>query len=112
MKVIRNSVVALKYEVLDGRGEVVERGHEPMVYLHGGHGGIFPKVEEALADKAAGEKVRVRLAPEDAFGPRDPGLVRVEPRSRFRGKVKLGIDRKSTRLNSSHMPVSRMPSSA
>ena len=36
MKVIRNSVVALKYEVLDGRGEVVERGHEPIVYLHGG----------------------------------------------------------------------------
>ena len=60
MKVIRNSVVALKYEVLDGNGEVVERGHEPIVYLHGGHGGIFPKVEEALADKAAGERLRVR----------------------------------------------------
>ena len=25
---------------------------------------------------------------------------------------KMGVDRKSTRLNSSHMPVSRMPSSA
>ena len=91
MKVIRNSVVALKYEVLDGRGEVVERGHEPLVYLHGGHGGIFPKVEEALADKEAGERVRVRLAPEDAFGPRDPSLVRMEPRNRFRGKVKVGM---------------------
>ena len=26
--------------------------------------------------------------------------------------VELGIDRKSTRLNSSHIPLSRMPSSA
>jgi FKBP-type peptidyl-prolyl cis-trans isomerase SlyD len=91
MKVIRHSVVALKYEVLDGRGEVVERGPEPLVYLHGGHGGIFPKVEEALIHREAGERVRVRLAPEDAFGPRDPALVRVEPRSRFRGKVKVGM---------------------
>ena len=91
MKVIRNSVVALKYEVLDGQGEVVERGQEPMVYLHGGHGGIFPKVEEALGDRETGERVRVRLAPEDAFGPRDPDLVRIEPRSKFRGKVKVGM---------------------
>jgi FKBP-type peptidyl-prolyl cis-trans isomerase SlyD len=91
MKVIRNSVVALRYEVLDARGEVVERGHEPLVYLHGGHGGIFPKVEAALADKETGERVRVRLAPEDAFGPRDPELVRAEPRSQFRGKLKVGM---------------------
>jgi FKBP-type peptidyl-prolyl cis-trans isomerase SlyD len=90
MKVIRNSVVALKYEVLDGRGEVVDRGQD-LVYLHGGHGGIFPKVEEALADKETGERVRVRLEPDDAFGSRDPGLVRVEPRSRLRGQVKVGM---------------------
>ena len=59
MKIIRNSVVTLKYEVRDSRGEVVERGQEPLVYLHGGHGGIFPKVEAALADKAAGDRLRV-----------------------------------------------------
>jgi FKBP-type peptidyl-prolyl cis-trans isomerase SlyD len=91
MKIIRNSVVTLKYEVRNGRGEVVERAQEPLVYLHGGHGGLFPKVEAALADKAAGDRLRVDLAPEDAFGPRDPGLVRIEPRSRFKSKVKAGM---------------------
>jgi len=107
MKVIRNSVVALKYEVLDGRGEVIERSREPLVYLHGGHGGIFPKVEEALADREAGEKVRVRLAPEDAFGPRDPGLVRVEPRGRFRSKVKVGMQVRGEAAHDGHShPVS------
>ena len=91
MKIIRNSVVTLKYEVRDSRGEVVERGQEPLVYLHGGHGGLFPKVEAALADKAAGDRLLVGLAPEDAFGPRDPRLLRTEPRSRFKAKVKAGM---------------------
>ena len=51
MKVMMNSVAALKYEVLDARGDVVEQGHEPLVDLHGG---ILPKVEEALADRGGG----------------------------------------------------------
>ena len=55
MKIIKNSVVTLKYEVFDGQGSLLERGSEPLVYLHGGYGGIFPKVEEALAGKDAGE---------------------------------------------------------
>jgi FKBP-type peptidyl-prolyl cis-trans isomerase SlyD len=91
MKIIKNSVVTLKYEVFDGQGSLLERGGEPLVYLHGGYGGIFPKVEEALAGKAAGERARVKLAPEDAFGVHDPELVRTEPRSRFQGKVKVGM---------------------
>ena len=32
-------------------------------------------------------------------------LVKIEPKA-------IGVDRKSTRLNSSHIPLSRMPSSA
>ena len=91
MKIIKNSVVALKYEVFDERGGLVERGSEPLVYLHGGYGGLFPKLEDALAGKEAGERLRVTLPPDDAFGPQDPALVRTEPRSRFKGKVKVGM---------------------
>jgi FKBP-type peptidyl-prolyl cis-trans isomerase SlyD len=91
LKIIRNSVVALKYEVFDARGELVERGKSPYYYLHGGYQGIFPRVEEALGGKDVGEKVRVRLGPADAFGERDPALVRVEPRAKFAGKPKVGM---------------------
>lgn len=91
MRIIRNSVVALKYEVFDAKGELVERGKSPYYYLHGGYQGIFPRVEEALAGKDVGGKVRVRLAPADAFGERDPALVRVEPRAKFAGKPKVGM---------------------
>ena len=38
-------------------------------------------------------------------------LIRVDPAA-GRVKWRLGIDRKSTRLNSSHVSLSRMPSSA
>jgi FKBP-type peptidyl-prolyl cis-trans isomerase SlyD len=91
VRIIRNSVVALKFEVFDGAGQLVERGSAPYWYLHGGYQGIFPRVEEALAGRDVGEKVRVRLAPADGFGERDPALVRIEPRARFPGKVKIGM---------------------
>jgi len=91
VKIIRNSVVALKFEMLDAKGALVERGKSPYYYLHGGYQGIFPRVEEALAGKDVGEKVRVRLAAADAFGARDAALVRVEPRAKFGGKPKVGM---------------------
>jgi FKBP-type peptidyl-prolyl cis-trans isomerase SlyD len=91
LRIIRNSVVALKYEVFDASGELFERGKSPYYYLHGGYRGIFPRVEEALGGKDVGERVRVRLAPADAFGERDPALVRVEPRAKFAGKPKVGM---------------------
>lgn len=90
MKIIRNSVVTLKYEVRDADGNVVDRAAEPVSYLHG-HGSIFPKVEDALAGKEPGDKVRELLAAADAFGERDPQLVRREPRAKFPGKLKTGM---------------------
>lgn len=91
MKIMKNAVVALHYELLDDQGATIERGKEPLVYLHGGHAGIFPRVEEALAGKEEGDDVQVQLAPEDAFGERDDALVRDEPRGRFPEKVEVGM---------------------
>lgn len=91
MKIIRNSAVTLKYEIRDRDGNLVERAAGPVTYLHGGHGGMFPKVEAALAGKEPGEKVREVLSPADAFGERDPALVRREPRAKFPGKLRTGM---------------------
>lgn len=91
MKIIKNSVVELKYEVFDANGGLIERAKQPLTYLHGGHAGIFPRVEEALAGKEEGESVKVSLAPADAFGEHDAGLVHAEPRSRFPKNVKVGM---------------------
>ena len=90
MKIISSSVVTLSIDLLDARGERVQRNPQ-YVYLHG-HGGLFPKLEAALEGKDVGEKVRLRLTAEDAFGPRDPDRVRTEPRDRFPGRIKVGME--------------------
>lgn len=90
MKIITNSVVALSIDLLDARGERVQRNPN-YVYLHG-HAGLFPRLEAALEGRQAGEKLRVRLAAADAFGARDPAMVRVEPRASFPGKLKVGME--------------------
>jgi len=91
MKIGKNTVVGVTYDILGEDGRVLEGGKRPHYYLHGGYHGMFPRVEEALAGKEAGDEVRVRLAPPDAFGERDPRLVRIEPRSRFKRKVSVGM---------------------
>ena len=44
----RNTVVTLDYSVTDSEGQVVDDGRNPIRYLHGGYGGIFQPIEEAL----------------------------------------------------------------
>jgi FKBP-type peptidyl-prolyl cis-trans isomerase SlyD len=90
MKIIPNAVVAVAIDLLDASGERVQRNPQ-YVYLHG-HGGLFPKLEAVLEGKDVGEKVRLRLAAADAFGERDPTMVRTEERSRFPGKLKVGME--------------------
>lgn len=90
MKIISGSVVALSIDLLDARGERVQRNPQ-YLYLHG-RGGLFPKLEAALEGREPGEKVRLKLGAADAFGERDPAMVRVEERSRFPGRIKVGME--------------------
>jgi len=91
MKIIDNTVVTLTYTVHDDEGKLVDKGEEPLTYLHGGYDGIFPLVEKALAGRKAGESMRLKLQPDDAFGEYDAELVRVEPRARFPAEIKVGM---------------------
>ena len=80
MNAFNNTVVTLQFKLFDaGNNLVEETGTEPLAYLHGGHSGIFPKVEEAIDNKQAGDKVSVTLEPVDAFGEYDANLIRIEP---------------------------------
>jgi FKBP-type peptidyl-prolyl cis-trans isomerase SlyD len=91
MKVIKNSVVTLQYAVHDAEGKLIDEGKEPLTYLHGGYDGIFSSVETALAGRAQGETLKVKLEPDDAFGEYDADLVRVEPRDRFPANIEVGM---------------------
>jgi FKBP-type peptidyl-prolyl cis-trans isomerase SlyD len=91
MRIESGRVVRLEYEMKDCDGEPVEDEDASLEYLHGGFGGIFPKVEEALEGKDVGHEVKLTLEPADAFGEYDAELLRVEPRDRFPKEIEIGM---------------------
>ncbi len=91
MKILKNTVVSLLYELSDGDGLLLEKSNDPVSYLHGGYDGIFPAVEEALQGKEVGAQFNVTMGPEEAFGEYEHELVRVEPRSLFPENVEIGM---------------------
>jgi FKBP-type peptidyl-prolyl cis-trans isomerase SlyD len=90
-QVVRNTVVTLDYSVTDPDGELVDAGHDPLVYLHGGYDDIFPKIEEAVQEKRIGESVVVKMQPDDAFGEYDAELIQIEPRTGFPDELQVGM---------------------
>lgn len=91
MQIGENTVVTLEYRVTDSDGNLIDAGEHPIIYLHGGHGGIFEKIEEELAGQAVGFKKDIRLQPEEAFGEYDAELVTVEPRELFPEQIEVGM---------------------
>ena len=83
MNIFANTVVSITFKLYDASNALLEETPEPIAYLHGGHSGIFPKVEEALNQKAVGDNVIVTLEPADAFGEYDPQLIRMESLDRL-----------------------------
>src|SRR5688500_6588118 len=75
-QVCPGTVVAFGYEIYDAEGDLVEASppNEPMMFLCG-YGELSPPLERALEGLSVGQVRRVRLSPEEAFGPRDPSLI-------------------------------------
>lgn len=90
MNVFANTVVTVSFKLYDAGSRLIEESDGPVAYLHGGHSGIFPKVEEALNHKKVGDAVSVTLEPEDAFGDYDAELMRLEPLDQLPPDVAVG----------------------
>lgn len=91
MRINKDTVVTLHYELSDSSGNIIEKTDEPISYLHGGYDGIFPMVEEALQEKEVGYTCTVSMEPENTFGEYDSTLVRTEPRNVFPENVAVGM---------------------
>jgi len=94
MQIAKHRVVSIEYTLTDDEGTVLDtsRGREPLVYLHG-VGQMIPGLETALTDKAAGDALEVRVAPADAYGERDDGLVQKASRDQLKGvdEIEVGM---------------------
>jgi len=86
MQIAANCVAYIHYTLTDEAGAVLDSssGGEPLAYLHGA-GNIIPGLEKALEGKLAGDKLSVKVAPEEGYGVRDEALVQQVPRRAFQG---------------------------
>ena len=87
MKIQDDAVVQVRLELADDTGWRAPA--QELAYLHG-HGNLFPKLEAALAGLEAGGNASVKLAPADAFGERNPGLVLQARREHLPPDVAVG----------------------
>jgi FKBP-type peptidyl-prolyl cis-trans isomerase SlyD len=94
MRAEKNSVVSFHYVVRDAAQPAAEpyddsrkRG-EPLLALLG-HSQLVPGVEKALTGREAGEKFEIDVAPEDAYGERQEGLLQRVPKKYFQNAQKL-----------------------
>lgn len=91
MQIGKDTVVSLNYELSDTSGKIIEETREPITYLHGGYDGIFPLVETALQGKNVGDKCKVTLEPNDAFGEYEAEMLRTEPKNLFPANISVGM---------------------
>lgn len=94
MKITKNTVAAFDYTLTDKDGKVLDTssGRAPLEYLHGA-GNIIPGLEKEMEGLSVGDKKRVEVAPEEAYGVSDPALVIEVPRSaiEFPGQIEKGM---------------------
>lgn len=86
MQIAQNSVVAFHYTLTNDAGEVLDssEGREPLTYLHGA-GNIIPGLEKELEGSAAGEKMVVKVTPEEGYGEVQDQLMQEVPMDAFQG---------------------------
>jgi FKBP-type peptidyl-prolyl cis-trans isomerase SlyD len=90
MLIITPCVVSLTWKLQDTQGNLIDELQDPVEFFFGGDD-LLAKVEEALAEQAAGFAAALHLEPEHAFGDYDPALVFFEPRSIFPDAVEVGM---------------------
>jgi FKBP-type peptidyl-prolyl cis-trans isomerase SlyD len=67
--------VSLTYSISDTEGNVLEHSDLPVNYIHGGETELIGGMDGAVAGKAVGDEVMIKVQPEDGFGEHDPNLT-------------------------------------
>jgi FKBP-type peptidyl-prolyl cis-trans isomerase SlyD len=86
MNIADKSVASIHYTLKNDDGEVLDssEGQAPLDYIQG-LGNIIPGLENALAGKAAGDKVQVVVEAADGYGEYNAEMVQELPRTMFQG---------------------------
>lgn len=90
-KITKNTLVVLHIILKNEEGDIVA-DREELTYLHGGYHQIFPKLEEILEGKTAGDTFQVRLSSIEAFGERNESLVVKELLENLPEDISIGLE--------------------
>ena len=84
MNISKNCIVILNYTLTDDENETLDTsvGGEPLVYLHGAQN-IIPGLEQALEGKKKGDKFKVSIPAEKAYGEHMDEMVQNIPKNQF-----------------------------
>lgn len=91
MTITENSKITLHFALLLEDGQVVDSTFErekPASFVFG-DGNLLPSVEAKLLGLRTGDKETFKLAPEQAFGQRNPANIQSFPRSQFNADMEL-----------------------
>ena len=90
MKIRNGCVVSMHYTLTDDVGDVIDTsiGYEPLEYMHGA-GEIVPGLEAFLDGEDVGFAGKVSVAPEDAYGEHNVGLLLEAQRENFPDDMEL-----------------------
>jgi FKBP-type peptidyl-prolyl cis-trans isomerase SlyD len=92
MQIADDRVVLIHYTLTNDAGETIDssEGRDPLAYLHG-RGNLISGLEAKLAGRVAGDKLKVRIAPDEGYGHVDPSLTQTVPRSAFPKDADLSV---------------------
>ena len=84
MQISDKAAVSIHYTLTNSTSEQLDssRNDGPMDYIHGS-GQIIPGLENALADKVAGDKFVVTIPPAEAYGEKRDDMLQVVSKSMF-----------------------------
>ena len=111
--IAKNSVVSVSYTLTDDAGKVLDSsdGSKPMMYLHGS-GDIVPGLEKALEGKGAGEAMKVRVEPAEAYGEVIENGVKTIERAAFEGvdvvEVGMAFEAQAPDGSAQHIMVTKV----
>ncbi len=74
-KITNNKFVSLTYTITDESDNILERIDTPIQYIQGIKSQVIKKIETTLSGHKKGDLVKVKLNPEEGFGPHQPELT-------------------------------------
>jgi len=92
MKIKKNALVSIQMTLRDEDGNIIENNEEEIIYLHGGYGHLFPKLEDALENKTIGDTFSVKLSAFESFGEFKEDLISRELLSDLPEDVEIGME--------------------